>query len=92
VDILRARAIEHRLMEEVWSLSVYNLLPALERLRVSTLVIYSDCELFPVPCVNHIAQAIPGARFVVLPACGRLVFLERPDEVQKEIANFFADA
>jgi len=46
-DILIARAIEHRLMEETWSLRVYNLLPALERLRVSTLVIYGDCVLIP---------------------------------------------
>jgi proline iminopeptidase len=91
-DILRARAIENRLMEETWSLSVYNLLPALERLRVSTLVIHSDYDLLPMPCVNHIAQAIPGARFVMLPACGHFAYLERPDEVHKEIANFFADA
>jgi hypothetical protein len=46
-DILRARAIEHRLMEETWLLSVYNLLRALERLRVSTSVIYGDNDLIP---------------------------------------------
>src|SRR5262249_45579385 len=40
--ILKARAIEERLMIETWSSDRYDLLPALARLSIPTLVIYGD--------------------------------------------------
>ncbi len=86
--IRKARAIEDRLYEQTWLLSDYNLLPKLNRLTIPTLVIHGDYDFVPMTCAAHIAQAIPGARLVVLRECGHFSFLERPDEVGKEIVSF----
>jgi proline iminopeptidase len=90
--ILKARQIEVRLMNETWLSSDYNLLPKLERLRTPTLVIHGDDDLIPVECAAHIAQAIPGARFVLLRECGHFSFLERPEEVRNELGDFLHSA
>lgn len=87
--ILKARAIEERLMDETWLSSAYDLFPELERLRIPTLVIHGDHDLIPVACAAHIAQAIPGARLALMSDCGHFTYLECPDEVRKEIAIFF---
>ena len=58
----------------------YNLLPALTRLRIPTLILHGDYDFVPVACAAHIAEAIPGARLVVLRDCGHFSYLERPDE------------
>ncbi len=88
-DIRKARAIEDRLYDETWALSDYNLLPQLAPLRIPTLVLHGDYDLVPVECAAHIAQAIPGARLVVLRDCGHFSYLECPDQVRKEIGDFF---
>lgn len=88
--ILKARAVEHRLMEETWLRSDYDLLPQLQRLRVPTLVIHADYDLVPAACAAHVAQAIPGARFILLNECGHFSYIECPDEVRKELLDFFS--
>jgi proline iminopeptidase len=87
--ILKARAIEDRLMNETWLSSEYDLLPRLKRLRIPTLVIHGGYDLIPVECAAHVAQAIPGARLVVLRECGHFSYLECPDDVRNEIGDFF---
>jgi proline iminopeptidase len=86
--IRKARAIEQRLYDQTWGLSDYNLLPKLSRLAIPTLVIHGDYDFVPLVCAIHIAQAIPGARLVVLRDCGHFSYLECPDEVYKEITGF----
>ncbi len=87
--ILKARAIEERLRNETWLSSEYNLLPKLKRLGIPTLVLHGDYDFIPVESAAHIAQAISGARLVVLRECGHFSYLECPDQVRKEIADFF---
>jgi proline iminopeptidase len=87
--ILKARAIENRLYEQTWNKSEYDLMPKLNRLTIPTLILYGEDDFVPFTCITHIAQAIPGARLVVLTGCGHFSYLECPDGVQKEIANFF---
>ena len=87
-SIRKARAIENRLYGQTWLLSQYDLLPKLERLSIPALVIRGDYDFVPAACAEHIAQAIPGARLVVLRECGHFAFLERPDEVRKALAGF----
>jgi proline iminopeptidase len=87
--IRKARAIEERLMEETWFFSGYDLLPKLERLRIPALILHGDHDFIPVEIAARIAQAIPGGRLVVLPECGHFSYLECPDRVCKEIADFF---
>jgi proline iminopeptidase len=87
--ILKAREIENRLMDETWLSSDYTLLPRLKRLGVPTLVIHGDYDHVPVECAVHIAQAIPGARYVMLRNCGHFSYLECPVDVRKALEDFF---
>lgn len=86
--IRKARAIEDRLMNETWLSSGYNLLPQLNWLSIPTLVIHGDYDFIPIECATHIAQAIPGARLVLLRDCGHFAYLECPHEVRKAIGDF----
>ncbi|HLO27661.1 MAG TPA: alpha/beta hydrolase [Anaerolineales bacterium] len=90
--IRKARAIEKRLMHETWWSNEYDLLPKLKRLNIPTLVIYAEYEFIPVECALHIAKAIPGARCVSLRKCGHFSYLECPDQVRREIDDFFANS
>ncbi len=88
-DILKARAIEERLMNDTWRLGNYNLLPKLERLDIPTLIIHGDYDFVPIECTQHIARAIAGSRLVVLKDCGHFCYLEYPDAVYYHISAFF---
>jgi proline iminopeptidase len=87
-EILKAREIEDRLMVETWLSSEYNLLPELRLLNNPTLILHGDYDLVPLECAAHIADAIPGSRFVILKDCGHFSYLECPDEVHKEVSDF----
>jgi proline iminopeptidase len=87
--ILKARAIEDRLLGETWLSSDYDLLPDLKGLNIPTLVIYGDYDFIPIECSAHIAEAIPSARFVLLRNCGHFSYLQCPDDVHKAITDFF---
>lgn len=86
--VRKARAIEDRLYEQTWSSPAYDLLPALGRLDIPTLVIHGEDDLIPRFCADHIADAIPGARLVLLRECGHFAYLERPDEAHEAVATF----
>jgi proline iminopeptidase len=88
--ILKARTIEERLLNETWLSRNYNLLPQLQQLTLPTLVLHGEYDHIPVDCAVHVAEAIPAARFVLLNDCGHFSYLECPDEVRKEILDFFA--
>jgi len=86
--ILKARVIEERLMNETWRSSEYDLFPKLARLRVPALLIHGEHDLVPVECARRIAEAIPGARFVLLDGSGHFSYLEAPDAVRKAVVEF----
>jgi proline iminopeptidase len=88
--IIKARAVESRLMTETWALSGYNLLPKLKTVSIPTLVIYGDHDFIPAATAEHITQAIPNARMVTLKGCGHFTYLECPVAVRKQIDVFFA--
>jgi proline iminopeptidase len=87
--ILRARAIEKRLMQETWSSDHYNLIPRLAQLSMPVLILHGDTDFIPAECAVHIAQAIRGAHFVLLKDCGHFSYLECPQQVYREIVRFF---
>jgi proline iminopeptidase len=87
--VLKARAIEDRLVAQTWLVEDYDLLPALRRLNIPTLVLHGDYDFIPVECAEHVARAIPGARFALLEDCGHFSFIERPEQVRAEIAALF---
>jgi proline iminopeptidase len=88
-SILKSWAIEDRLMDETWRSSAYDLLPKLKRLSMPTLVIHGDHDFVPIEVSTHVAEAIPGARFALVKECGHFSYLERPDDLRKEIDDFF---
>jgi proline iminopeptidase len=80
--ILKARAVEDRLMADSWSLDGYDLLPKLQSLSVPTLVVYGDRDFIPAEIAEHIAAAIPNARLVALKNCGHFSYMECPLDVR----------
>ena len=87
--ILKARAIESRLMNDTWASPDYDLLPKIKNLRIPTLVITGDHEFIPAATSQHITQAIPNAQMVTLKDCGHFSYLERPVAVREQIDAFF---
>jgi proline iminopeptidase len=87
--IVKARAVEDRLMRDTWQADGYDLLPRLRNLNIPTLVISGDHDFFPGEIAGHIAQAIPNARLVTIRDCGHFAYLECADAVHKEIDGFF---
>ena len=88
--VLTGREIEERLFDEIAFSRSPDLIPQLEGLSVPTLVLHGDYDFIPAETASRIARAIPGARFVLLNDCGHFAYLESPDEVRQEIANFLA--
>jgi len=87
--IVKARAVEDRLMRDTWDISGYDLLPKLRSLRIPTLVIAGDHDFFPEEIAGHIAQALPNARLITTKDCGHFAFLECPDAVRNALLDFF---
>jgi len=83
-----SREIENRLYEQTWDVPGYDLLPKLKGLRMPALVLHGERDMIPRSCVERIATAIPGARFVVLERCGHFAYFERPDAVRDAIVDF----
>jgi len=90
--VLKARAIEDRLMQETWAKADFDLLPQLKTLKIPTLVISGDHEFIPASSAEHIAQAIPKARLVTLKDCGHFTYMECPVPVHNEIDALFSNS
>src|SRR5712692_7796193 len=89
--IVKARAIEDRLMRDSWEMDGYDLLPKLQALSIPTLVIYGDHDFIPGEIAMHIARAIPNAHLVTLRNCGHFAYLECPGDVRNAFNDFFRD-
>jgi proline iminopeptidase len=87
-SIIVARAIEDRLYEDTWSRPGYDLIPALRRLDIPTLIIHGDEDFVPIDAVRRVADAIPGARLVVLSGCGHFAYFEQPEQAATTITAF----
>jgi len=61
------------------------------RISVPTLVIHGEEDkIIPVPSAEELAAAIKGAQLALLPGAGHLLLAERPRELYKLVADFFA--
>lgn len=90
--ILKARAVEERLMHDTWEVQGYDLHPRLASLRMPTLVIWGDYDFIPAEIATHIARAIPKARLVTVKECGHFAYLECPTDVRAAFNDFFGAA
>jgi pimeloyl-ACP methyl ester carboxylesterase len=63
--------------------------PGLAAIRCPALVLVGDGdELTPLALSEEIVAAIPGARLVVVPECGHLSTLERPEAVNRALVEW----
>jgi proline iminopeptidase len=89
--IVKARAVEDRLMRDTWELPGYDLMPKLGALTMPALVIYGDHDFIPVDISEHIVRALPNARMVTLKDCGHFAYLECADGVRRAFSDFFGE-
>jgi proline iminopeptidase len=87
--IVKARAVEDRLMRDTWMRAGYDLLPKLHTLTIPTLIISGDHDFFPAEIAEHIARAIPKAQLVMLRDCGHFAYLESAVDVRNALDDFF---
>jgi proline iminopeptidase len=90
--VLKARAVEDRLMQDTWASSEFDLIPKIKTLKISTLVLSGDHDFIPATTAEHIAHAIPNARLVILKGCGHFTYMECPAETHGQLDAFFAGA
>jgi pimeloyl-ACP methyl ester carboxylesterase len=63
----------------------------LHRIDVPTLLIWGDHDrMFPLEHAHAFEKAIPGAKLVVIPKCGHVPQIEKPDEFVAALQDFFA--
>jgi proline iminopeptidase len=86
--ILKARAVEDRLMLDTWEKDGYDLLPKLGALNIPTIVLVGDHDLIPTEIAAHIALAIPNAQLVTLKNCGHFAYLECGGDVRTAVDAF----
>ena len=88
--VVKARAVEDRLMDETWAREDYDLLSRVQALRIPTLVIYGDHDFIPGAIARHIAEAVPRASLVTLRDCGHFSHLECPAAVRRSVDAFLS--
>jgi pimeloyl-ACP methyl ester carboxylesterase len=67
--------------------------PGLSAIRCPMLVLVGDSdELVPVARSKEIVAAVPGSRLVVVPECGHLSTLERPEAVTRALIEWMESA
>jgi pimeloyl-ACP methyl ester carboxylesterase len=67
--------------------------PHLPMIRCPTLVMVGDGDLLTPPeLAQEMHALIPGSRLVTVPDCGHLSTLERPDAVNRALADFIQSA
>lgn len=60
--------------------------------RPCLVVGFSEDTLTPPAQCRETAEAIPGCRYLEIPACGHFGFLEQPDEVNRALVEFLLEA
>jgi proline iminopeptidase len=85
--ILKARAVEDRLMADTWQQPSYDLMPRLASLRMPTLVLWGDHDFIPREISEHLVGSLPQARLVTLEGCGHFAYLECPAAVRTALQD-----
>ena len=80
---------------KVWEGGLYqraDIRPLLSGVRCPTLVVCGELDLIGGPAqARHIAAGIPGAELLVIPDCGHLPALERPQFYRDAVLNWCAE-
>lgn len=67
-----------------------NLIPALRKLNVPTLIIHGNQDIIPVDTAKTIQKAIPGSKVVYLNDCGHFPYIETLNEFFSSIRSFLS--
>jgi pimeloyl-ACP methyl ester carboxylesterase len=67
-----------------------NLIPALRRLTVPTLIVHGNQDIIPVDTAKSIQKAISGSKVVCLNDCGHFPYIEKPHEFFLSIMSFLS--
>lgn len=67
-----------------------NLMPALRKLNVPTLIIHGNQDIVPVDTAKDIQKAIPGSKGLYLNDCGHFPYIEKPSELFSSIRSFLS--
>ncbi len=88
VGILKARAVENRLMEDTRQQPQYDLMSRIASLRIPALVVWGNRDFIPRPVAEQLAGALPQARMVTIEDCGHFAYMECPADVRMAILDF----
>ena len=88
IGILKARAIENRLIEDTWQQPDYDLLSRIRSLQIPALVVWGNRDFTPRPIAEHLSGALPQARMVTIQDCGHFVYMECPAAVRMALLDF----
>lgn len=67
----------------------FDVMDRVADIRVPALVISGDADIMtPLKYSRYLADRMPGSRLAVVPGGGHLVFLQKPDDVNREIDLF----
>ena len=88
IGILKARAVEHRLMEDTWQQPSYDLMSRIQSLRIPALVVWGNRDFIPRRIAEQMAGTLPHGRMVTIEGCGHFVYLECPAEVRMALLDF----
>ncbi|HYN40966.1 MAG TPA: alpha/beta fold hydrolase [Thermoanaerobaculia bacterium] len=81
------------LAQQLAAVTAWDATARLAQIRVPTLVLTGDADrLVPLENSRCLAEAIPGARLVMLPGAGHCFPLERFEETARELTAFFREA
>lgn len=74
-------------------MAAHDFRPRLPEIRCPTLVVCGENDgVTPPECSRELAQAIPGARLALLPDCGHMLTMERPEAVNALLQEWLAAA
>lgn len=69
----------------------FDVMERIAGISLPTLVLCGGEDVMtPVKYSKYLADTIPGSRLVVIPGAGHMVFLQKPEEVNRELGEFFA--
>jgi proline iminopeptidase len=86
--ILKARAVEDRLMADTWQQPTYDLASRAASLQIPALVIWGNRDFIPRQIAEHLAGVLPQARMVTIEDCGHFTYLECPAAVRSALLDF----
>ena len=69
----------------------YDLFPALQFLKVPTLLVHGEQDIVPVSTAQKIKDTLPYAQIVRLDECGHFCYVEKPIETFTAISEFISN-